>query len=207
MVPRVIKRIAELGIRVALGSAVGDNGTVSPSRTIFSVGHSNVSLDEFLELLVAHGIEAVADVRSYPRSRRHPHFGRESLSAALTEHGVDYRWFPALGGRRQPRTGSPHTGWQVPGFRAYADHMDTGVFGAALAEMLTWAGQRRVAVLCAERLWWQCHRRLLSDRLTADGWRVEHLLTPTRRETHRMTEFLRIEDGRLIYDLVLSLDS
>jgi uncharacterized protein (DUF488 family) len=174
-------------------------------ETILTVGHSNTRLAEFLGLLRAHGVEAIADVRSYPRSRRHPHFGRRELEAALARQGIDYGWFPGLGGRRRVNPGSPHTGWQVPGFRAYADHMDTQEFAEALAAMLAWAGWRRTSVLCAERLWWQCHRRLLSDRLCVQGHRVEHILSAEKRQPHPLTEFLRVEEGRLFYDLVLPL--
>jgi uncharacterized protein (DUF488 family) len=179
-----------------------------PLQTVlYTLGHSNTGLEEFLGLLAAHRVEAVADVRSYPGSRRHPHFGRVELETALSRRGIDYAWFPDLGGRRKPKRSSPHIAWQVPAFRAYADYMDTRTFAAALGEMLDWARGRQTSLLCAERLWWQCHRRLLSDRLLVQGHRVEHILSAEKREPHRLTEFLRVEEGRLFYDLVLPLGS
>jgi uncharacterized protein (DUF488 family) len=113
---------------------------------------------------------------------------------------VEYRWLGALGGRRKPRPDSPHTAWRVDGFRGYADHMETKEFEAALAELLSWAGVRRVALLCAERLWWECHRRLLCDRLLTRGHAVEHILTATRTEPHRLAELARMEGDRIVYD-------
>jgi uncharacterized protein (DUF488 family) len=184
---------------------LGIEKAMSTAGCIYTVGHSNVGMAEFLGLLGAHEITAVADVRSYPRSRRHPHFVREALAASLAAEGIDYQWSPGLGGRRKPSPGSPHLGWQVPAFRAYADYMDTEGFVSALEETLAWAGGRRAALLCAERLWWQCHRRLISDFLVARGRMVEHILTPARRESHRLTEFLRLDGDRLYYDHVLPL--
>jgi uncharacterized protein (DUF488 family) len=169
-------------------------------RIIHTVGHSSLAVADFARVLSAHGIRALADVRSYPASRRHPQFAREALSASLAAAGVDYRWFPALGGRRAPRRGSPHVGLRADGFRGYADHMETGEFEGALAELLEWAGERPSAVMCAERLWRQCHRRLLSDRLATRGVSVVHLLDETGTEPHRLTECARLEADRLIYD-------
>lgn len=167
---------------------------------LFTIGHSNTDLETFLDLLRAHEVAALADVRSFPASRRHPHFARESLAATLPSHGIDYRWFPGLGGRRKPIPGSRHTGWQVAGFQAYADYMETPEFERALAELLEWARGRLTSVLCAERLWWQCHRRLVSDRLVTRGHPVRHILEKSKAEPHRVTEFARLEGDRLIYD-------
>lgn len=168
--------------------------------TLWTLGHSNVPLDEFVDLARAFDLAALADIRSFPASRRHPHFSRESLERELQARGLEYRWFRGLGGLRKPRAGSPHRAWQVAGFRAYADYMETPEFEAALADFLAWAGDRRVAYFCSERLWWQCHRRVLSDRLVTRGYEVLHILSPTKAEPHRLTEFARLEGDRLIYD-------
>ncbi len=166
----------------------------------WSLGHSSLTLDEFLALLGAHHVEALADIRSFPASRRHPHFARATLAAAVMAAGVDYRWFPGLGGRRRPHPDSPHTAWRVEGFRGYADYMGSPEFEQALADMIRWADARRTAFMCAERLWWECHRRLLADRLVTRGFAVEHILDEQRTEPHRLTEFARLEGDRLVYD-------
>lgn len=137
-----------------------------PSR-ILTIGHSTRSADEFMDLLRAHDIRKLADVRSVPRSARHPHFGREALAARLATDGLTYRHFPALGGLRKPRHDSPNTAWQQPGFRGYADHMQTPEFAAALSELVRFAVANDTTVMCAEAVWWRCHRRLLSDALVA----------------------------------------
>ena len=113
----------------------------------------------------AHSIQVVADVRRFPASRRHPHFSRESLEPALAARSVDYCWLPALGGRRAPRADSANTGWRVAAFRGYADYMETPEFADALADLVELARSRRTAIMCAESLWWQCHRRLIADAL------------------------------------------
>jgi uncharacterized protein (DUF488 family) len=171
------------------------------AQPILTVGHSVHELGAFVHLLAAHAVRAVADVRSSPGSRRSPQFGREALGASLAAAGVGYRWVPGLGGRRRARAGSPHVAWHAGGFRAYADHMETAAFEEALAELLEWTGTRRTALMCAERLWWQCHRRLLADRLLTRGHEVEHILDAERREPHRLTSFARLDGDRLVYDV------
>lgn len=152
-----------------------------------TVGHSTRALAEFLAVLAAHGVDAIADVRRFPGSRRQPQFGQEPLKAALAAAGVDYRWFPELGGRRRADpTDEANAGWRVAAFRAYADHLVGAEGVAGLAALAAWAGGRHAAVLCAEALWTRCHRRLIADALLARGWSVLHLLTTTRVETHRM---------------------
>lgn len=168
---------------------------------IYSVGHSNRSLEAFLEILRGHGVAAVADVRAYPASRRWPHFGREALAASLAVAGIGYEWLPALGGRRQGRgEASPHTAWTVEAFRHYADYAETPEFAAGLAHLVALAAAAPSAFLCAEALWWQCHRRLIADQLVLAGHRVLHIETPTRAVEHRLPSFARIERGRLVYD-------
>jgi uncharacterized protein (DUF488 family) len=167
---------------------------------IWTLGHSNVSLDDFVALARAFDLAALADIRCFPASRRHPHFNRDSLERELPARGIAYRWLRDLGGLRKPRRDSPHVGWQVAGFRAYADYMETPEFEAALAQLLEWAGDRRAGYFCSERLWWQCHRRVLSDRLVTRGIEVRHILSITKDEPHHLTEFARLEGGRLVYD-------
>lgn len=169
--------------------------------TIFTLGHSTRELDELIHVLRTHGVELLVDVRRFPASRRHPHFNRERLEGALQDAGVDYLWRgEALGGKRSGRKGSPHTAWKVKGFAAYADHLETAEFERAAAELERLARERPTAFLCAELRWESCHRRLISDWLTVRGWEVVHLIDARRTEPHRLPEFARVEDGRLLYD-------
>ncbi|HSQ01606.1 MAG TPA: DUF488 domain-containing protein [Candidatus Dormibacteraeota bacterium] len=170
------------------------------ARAIFSVGHSNTSLEDFLARLAQQAIAGLADVRAYPASRRHPHFGREALAAACTARGIDYRWLPGLGGRRKGVADSPHLAWREPGFRAYADYMDTPEFLAARAELEAMARGVRTAFLCAEALWWQCHRRLIADSLLVAGWDVRHIASDGSVQPHALPEFARVIGERIVYD-------
>ena len=167
---------------------------------IFTVGHSTRSLEELVSILQAHGIGLLVDVRRFPASRRHPHFGRESLETALPEAEIEYLWLADLGGRRSRAKDSPHTAWRVTGFAAYADHMDTEAFDSALRALLEQAAERPTAVMCAEALPHRCHRRLIADRLTAQGHEVVHLLDEKRTQPHQLPDFARTEKGRVIYD-------
>ena len=164
-----------------------------------TIGHGNRTFDELVEALRAHEIAQLVDVRSFPGSRRNPQFGREQLHRNLPASGIAYVWMKDLGGRRRVHPVSPNTGWRVEGFRAYADYMDTPEFAAALEELIRVAHDTPTAYMCAERLWWQCHRRLLSDALTVRGFAVIHILDPQKSDPHKLTEFLRLENGRLLY--------
>lgn len=167
---------------------------------IWSIGHGARGLADFLALLAENGIRMLADIRSFPGSRRHPHFGREALATALSTAGIAYEHLPDLGGRRRERGTSPHRAIKVVGFRAYADHMESDEFRAGYERLRALATGSPTAYMCAETLWWQCHRRLLSDRLVADGWDVFHVLGPGKMEPHRLWEVARIVDGRIVYD-------
>lgn len=167
---------------------------------VYTVGHSTLPLDRFLTLLRAHGVALVADVRQFPASRRHPHFVRVALGEALAAAGIGYAWLPALGGRRRPRPDSPHVAWRNPGFRAYADHMDTAEFSVSLEELLALARARPTAILCAEAIPWRCHRQLVADALVARGVAVRHILSPDDAGPHRLTPFARVEGERVVYD-------
>lgn len=169
--------------------------------TIFTVGHGNRALDEFIALLRQARIECLVDVRAYPASRRHPQFAREALERALAAAAICYRWEgPALGGRRRPVADSPHTALRSAGFRAYADHMMREEFQAALDRLIALGGEARVAVMCAERLPWRCHRYLISDSLAARDVPVVHIVSPDRGQVHAQSRFARKEGALLIYD-------
>jgi uncharacterized protein (DUF488 family) len=142
----------------------------------------------------------VADVRRFPGSRRWPQYGRDRLAAALAARGIDYRHLPGLGGRRRDRLeSSPNTAWQVEAFNAYADHMQSAEFQSALAALEELASAERTALMCAEALPWQCHRRLIADALVARGWQVENVLSAGHTRPHVMTEFARVSEGRVTY--------
>jgi uncharacterized protein (DUF488 family) len=168
--------------------------------TVWTIGHSTRPLEEFIAVLEAHGVELIADVRRFPGSRRLPHYAAPALEAALAGRGVAYRWLPALGGRRRPDPASQNVGWRHPAFRAYADHVATAAFAEGLHELLTLAQGLRTAVMCAEVLWWRCHRRLIADVLTSLGVPVIHLRTASVAEPHRLAAPARLVDGRLTYD-------
>ena len=167
---------------------------------IWSIGHGARPLEEFIETLRAVDIEALADVRSQPGSRRHPQFGAKSLAAALGEIGIAYAHLPELGGRREQRADSPHRALRVAAFRGYADHMSSEEFARGYERLTALAGESRTAFMCAETLWWRCHRRLIADRLTVDGWTVTHLFAPGKSERHTLWDAARILDGHLVYD-------
>ena len=167
---------------------------------VHTVGHSTLALADFLALLAGHGVRAVADVRRFPASRRHPHFAREALARELAPVGIAYHWLPGLGGRRRGRPDSPHVAWRSAAFRAYADHMETGEFRQELSRLLALARERPTAVMCAEAVPWRCHRQLIADALVARGIEVRHLLGKAPPEAHRLTRFARVEGERVVYD-------
>jgi uncharacterized protein (DUF488 family) len=153
-----------------------------------------------------HAIATVVDVRSFPSSRKWPHFNQTELSASLKDAGVEYVWLRQLGGRRKTsRADSPHTAWQHPAFRAYADHTETAEFQSALGELIATAARAPTAYMCSEGLWWQCHRRIISDHLTLRGFTIEHIMPDGKLKPHIVAPFARIEDGRIIYDRVSEL--
>ncbi|HET7468804.1 MAG TPA: DUF488 domain-containing protein [Gemmatimonadales bacterium] len=166
---------------------------------VWTIGHSTRPLDAFLELLAAHEIQAVADVRRYPGSRRWPHFAREALAAALDQRGLAYLWLPELGGRRTPTSDSPNTAWRNASFRGYADYMATEAFADGLDRLVSLALGLRTAIMCAESLWWRCHRGLIADVLRWDGFEVIHIVGPGSTTVHPYTAAARIVHGRLSY--------
>ncbi len=166
---------------------------------LFTVGHSNQSLEDFIHLLQAHGVQMVVDVRILPRSRRNPQFNRETLPASLGAVGIGYRHIPGLGGLRHPKHDSVNRAWRNASFRGYADYMQTPEFEASLEELIDLARQQRVALMCAEAVPWRCHRSLIADALLVRGFRVEDIMSPTRRQPHRLTPFARVEGTRITY--------
>jgi len=167
--------------------------------TIWTVGHSTRSIDEFVALLRGHRILRVADVRRYPGSRRHPQFTAAALAASLRRAGIEYLPFPVLGGRRRPRPDSRHTVWKNAAFRGYADYMDTQEFQAGLDRLIDQAREAPTAILCSEAVWWRCHRSMIADALKVRGIRVEHIVDEARTEEHPYTSAASIVDGRLHY--------
>lgn len=167
--------------------------------TVWTIGHSNRSADDFISVLRAHDIELVADVRRFPGSRRLPHFGSAELEQSLGDAGIGMRWLPSLGGRRTPRKDTPNTAWRVGGFRGYADHIESEEFAEGLFELTLLAHGLRTTVMCAEVLWWQCHRRLISDVLVSLGVSVLHIRDATEPEAHRIAAPGRLVDGELTY--------
>jgi uncharacterized protein (DUF488 family) len=169
------------------------------TENVWTIGHSTRSLEEFLELLTENGIEAVADVRRYPGSRRWPHFAREPLEIALESRGLQYLWLPELGGRRTPKADSPNTAWRSAAFRGYADYMETEEFAEGLGRLVNLASGLRTSIMCAESLWWRCHRGLIADVLRWLGFEVIHILGPGSIAIHPYTPAARIVRGRLSY--------
>ncbi len=174
--------------------------TGSTVSTIFTVGHSNKPLADFLSLLRAHGIRRILDVRRFPGSRRWPHFGAARLAQGLGAEGIDYVGLSELGGRREPREESPHTSWRVAAFRGYADFMDTPEFASGLAEVERLASEEVSSLMCAEALPWRCHRSLIADALVVRGWEVRDAISEGEARVHRLPEFARVEGARLVYD-------
>ena len=168
-------------------------------REIYTIGHSNRSVEEFLRLLLKYGIECVADVRRFPSSR-HPHFTQDRLKEILEKYGIAYVWFESLGGyRRRILDSSPNTAIQSEGFRNYADYMLTDSFTRAIEQLEALALEKRTAIMCAERFFWRCHRKFISDFLVIRGWRVIHILD-NRTIEHRLSQIARVAGGKIIYD-------
>jgi uncharacterized protein (DUF488 family) len=169
------------------------------AQTLWTIGHSTHALEAFIGILRAHRIEALADVRLMPGSRRYPHFNRESLSASLQEVAIEYVHLPELGGRRKPRPDSQNTAWRNESFRGYADHMEKPEFLHGIDALQKIAAKKRTAVMCAEAVWWQCHRALISDWLKAHGVEVLHIRTENKVEPHPYTSAAQVIDGQLSY--------
>jgi uncharacterized protein (DUF488 family) len=187
-VPPAEDSLRQVGIEVHLDGSV-----------IYTIGHSTRSDEDFLTLLRSHDICQLADVRTVPRSRRHPHFSKEALDEFLASHRIRYRHFPNLGGLRKPRPDSVNTALRHEGFRGYADHMQTAAFEGAVLDLLQFAEGGQTTVMCAEAVWWHCHRRLLADFLLVRGVPVRHILSASDPKSHELSEFAKEDRGGVIY--------
>ena len=167
--------------------------------TVWTIGHSTRTAGELLAVLAAHQIEAVVDVRRFPGSRRLPQFGSAALEQSLRASGTSYAWIEALGGRRKALAASPNDAWDNDAFRGYADHTASEEFAGGLSELLTIASGMRTTVMCAELLWWRCHRRIIADVLTSLGHEVRHISDEGAADLHELAAPARLVDGMLTY--------
>ncbi len=173
----------------------------SELATILTVGHGTRSIEEFLALLVDEDVGRLVDVRVAPASRRNPQFGRDAVAAALSEAGVEYVWRKDLGGFREPLPETRHAALRAKPFQGYADYMDTDEFREALAWLIRTSREVRTAIMCAESLWWRCHRRMIADALLASGLEVRHLMDRGRQAPHELHPAGRVEGGKPVYDV------
>lgn len=174
--------------------------TTHTEPTLYTIGHSNRTWEEFLVLLRAHEIRALADIRRFPGSRRLPYYDAEVLAGALPDAGIDYWSYKDLGGRRKPSPDSQNQGWHHPAFRAYADYMQTSEFQLALSHLLDAAEARRTVIMCAEAVPWRCHRNLVADAaVLLHGWNVRHIMTEKSAPLHKPAAFAQVEGDHLVY--------
>lgn len=187
----------------------GKNHSTEPRHSgvdatrVWTIGHSTRTVEEFLQLLLEQLIEVLIDVRTFPGSRRYPHFNREPLSLTLQSAGIEYRHMPELGGRRKSRPDSKNSAWKNEGFRGYADYMETETFRQGIKRLMEISDRKRTTVMCAEAVWWRCHRSLIADYLKVSQIEVVHILSKTKTETHPYTPVARIIDGELSYEGLL----
>jgi uncharacterized protein (DUF488 family) len=166
---------------------------------ILTIGHSTRATEDFIDLLRAHGVQLIVDVRTIPRSRRNPQFNEDTLAASLKDSGIDYVRLKELGGLRRPKKDSQNMGWRNESFRGFADYMQTPEFEAGINELVRLARDRTVAVMCAEALPWRCHRSLVADALVVRGIKVEHIMTLKKRTEHSMTKWAKVVGKQITY--------
>jgi uncharacterized protein (DUF488 family) len=166
---------------------------------VLTIGHSTRSLEEFVELLRAHGVKHVADVRTIPRSRHNPQFNRDTLPEALRLAGIHYTHMEQLGGLRHVHPDSPNAGWHNASFRGFADYMQTSQFEAGLEQLIQIAAHEQTAIMCAESVPWRCHRSLIADALTVRGIAVAHIMSANRAEPHLLTSFAKVSGAHIFY--------
>jgi uncharacterized protein (DUF488 family) len=171
----------------------------APIATLWTIGHSVRPIEQFLSLLAGAGIELIADVRSFPGSRRSPQYGSEALEITLAAQAIGYHWLPALGGRRKASPDSPNGAWRNASFRGYADYMSGPEFGRGLGQLLELSSKARTAIMCSEAVWWRCHRSMIADALRASDIEVMHILDPKHTVPHPMTAPARVVEGILSY--------
>ena len=174
-------------------------GMANLPTTVLTIGHSTRSIESFIEMLRAHGVKRLVDVRTIPRSRMNPQFNRESLAESLAEAGIGYTHAPELGGLRHARKDSHNTGWRNASFRGYADYMQTAEFGAAIESLIEGAKREQVAIMCAEAVPWRCHRSLIGDALKVRGIAVEDIMSATRTQPHELTSFAKVNGTHVTY--------
>lgn len=166
---------------------------------IWTIGHSNRTIETFIDILLSHHIQLIVDVRQFPGSRKYPYFNKEQLAATLRENNIDYMHIVELGGRRKPAKDSPNITWKNDAFRAYADYMETVEFAEAIMSLEQLAEKQNTAYMCSEAVWWSCHRSMISDYLKANGWKVMHIMDANKATEHPYTSPARIVDGKLTY--------
>ncbi len=172
---------------------------MTETGTIWTIGHSTRTIDEFIKMLQSFSIGQLVDVRHFPGSRKYPHFNKEALDSALSNVSIKYEHLESLGGRRKPRTDSRNTLWRHPAFRGYADYMETPEFSKGIGKLEALAMIANTAYMCSEAVWWRCHRSLISDLLKAKGWVVQHIMDVGKATEHPFTAAARIVDGKLSY--------
>lgn len=170
------------------------------NKIVWTIGHSTRTIEEFIALLHSYNIQLLADIRSFPGSKRYPHFNKTSLETSLRKAGLGYIHFPGLGGRRKPRPGSTNTAWRNAAFKGYADYMETDEFKKAIEELEQVAQTQRTAYMCSEAVWWRCHRSLVSDYLKMRGWKVYHITDIGKSHEHPYTSPARAVQGKLFYE-------
>jgi len=166
---------------------------------IFTVGHSTLPIERFIELLETYGIQCLADIRTVPRSRHNPQFNEDALQQALGAHGIEYVALRTLGGLRHARKDSINTGWRNTGFRGYADYMQTGEFGEGLEQLTALSHTKRTAIMCAEAVPWRCHRSVVADALSVRGIAVVEILSSSDYRAHKLTPFAHIDGTAITY--------
>ena len=169
------------------------------NKTVWTIGHSTRTLEELVQMLNSFKIELVADIRSYPGSRRYPQFNKELLAISLPENNLQYIHLKELGGRRKVNPDSKNTAWRHPAFRGYADYMETDEFKKGIEELEALALKQRTAYMCSEAVWWRCHRSMVSDYLKVNGWTVMHIMGVGKADEHPYTAPAEVVDGELTY--------
>jgi len=176
------------------------NGT-QQNKTIWTIGHSTHTLEEFIEMLKSFHIELVVDIRSFPGSRKFPQFNKEALEISLPQNNIQYIHLKNLGGRRKVNPDSKNTSWRHLAFRAYADYMETEAFKEGIKDLEKISTKQRTAYMCSEAVWWRCHRSMVSDYLKVHGWKVMHIMAVGKEKEHPYTEPARIVNGELSYEI------
>ena len=171
----------------------------SETPTLYTIGHSTRTIEEFLELLSSFNIKILADIRRLPGSRKYPQFDQDALKKSLEENGIEYVYIEYLGGRRPAKKGSKNTTWRNKSFQGYADYMETESFANAAAELAKFALEKPTAMMCSEAVWWRCHRSMVSDYFKAKGWEVLHIMALGKATEHPYTGPARVVGDQVLY--------